>query len=78
VRASQWYAGDTSAQFGGQFLLVLTFTIQQGNEGALSSGRCPDSLTREPTSNSEVESGKFWYSFGTEAAFEAAMELMDA
>ena len=35
--ASQWYASDTSAQFGGQFLLVLPFTIQQGNQSAIGS-----------------------------------------
>ncbi len=35
--ASQWYTGSTSTQFGGQFLLVVPFTVSQGAASGLSS-----------------------------------------
>jgi hypothetical protein len=35
--ASQWYSGSTSSQFGGQFLLQVPFTVQQGATTGLSS-----------------------------------------
>ena len=35
--ASQWYAGGTSTQFGGQFLLVVPFSVTQGAVSGLSS-----------------------------------------
>ncbi len=37
TQASQWYTGSTSAQFGGQFLLMIPFTVSQGTAGGLSS-----------------------------------------
>jgi len=36
-QASQWYGGSTSTQFGGQFLIVVPFTVQQGAESGLST-----------------------------------------
>ncbi len=35
--ASQWYAGSASRPFGGQFLLVVPFTVEQGAVSSLSS-----------------------------------------
>lgn len=35
--ASQWYGGGSSTQFGGQFLLLVPFTVQQGAESGLST-----------------------------------------
>jgi hypothetical protein len=35
--ASQWFAAGTSAQFGGQVLIVTPFTVQQGSESGLTS-----------------------------------------
>ena len=35
--ASQWYSGSSSTTFGGQFLIVVPFTIQQGPSAGLSS-----------------------------------------
>jgi hypothetical protein len=35
--ASQWYSGSGSNSFGGQFLIVVPFTIQQGASAGLSS-----------------------------------------
>jgi hypothetical protein len=35
--ASQWYGGSSSTPFGGQFLLVVPFTVQQGAASALAS-----------------------------------------
>jgi hypothetical protein len=35
--ASQWFASGTSAQFGGQVLLVVPFTIQQGAQTTIAS-----------------------------------------
>jgi hypothetical protein len=35
--ASQWFASSNSAQFGGQLLLVVPFTIQQGSQSTLAS-----------------------------------------
>ena len=35
--ANQWFASEASAQFGGQFLLILPFTIQQGSWGQIGS-----------------------------------------
>ena len=35
--ASQWYSGTSSSQFGGAFLLVVPFTVQQGASSGLAS-----------------------------------------
>lgn len=35
--ASQWYSGSSSTQFGGQFLLLVPFTLQQGARSGLST-----------------------------------------
>lgn len=35
--ASQWYSSSTSTQFGGQFLLVVPFTVAQGAASGISS-----------------------------------------
>lgn len=35
--ASQWYSGSGSSQFGGQFLLVVPFTVAQGQSSALAN-----------------------------------------
>ena len=35
--ASQWYSGTNSSQFGGAFLLVVPFTVQQGASSGLAS-----------------------------------------
>lgn len=35
--ATQWFSGDVSAGFGGQFLLVIPFTVDQGSMAGLSS-----------------------------------------
>jgi hypothetical protein len=35
--ASQWFSGTTSSQFGGTFLLVVPFTVQQGASSGLAS-----------------------------------------
>ena len=35
--ANQWYASDASAPFGGQFLLVLPFTVQQGSQSDIGA-----------------------------------------
>lgn len=35
--ASQWYGGSASSQFGGQFLLVVPFTVSQGESGTLAN-----------------------------------------
>jgi hypothetical protein len=36
-QASQWYSGSTSTQFGGQFLVSVPFTLQQGAQSGLST-----------------------------------------
>jgi hypothetical protein len=35
--ASQWFSSASSSPFGGQFLLVVPFTIQQGAASGLAS-----------------------------------------
>ncbi len=35
--ASQWYGGSSSTPFGGQFLIVVPFTVQQGAASGLAS-----------------------------------------
>lgn len=35
--AGQWFGASASAQFGGQVLIVLPFTVQQGSESGLTS-----------------------------------------
>ena len=35
--ASQWYSASSSSAFGGQFLLVVPFTVQQGAASSLAS-----------------------------------------
>ena len=35
--ATQWYGSTTSSQFGGQFLLVVPFSVSQGTASGLSS-----------------------------------------
>ena len=35
--ASQWYSGTSSSQFGGAFLLVVPFIVQQGASSGLAS-----------------------------------------
>jgi hypothetical protein len=35
--ASQWFAAGSSAQFGGQVLIVTPFTVQQGSQSGLTS-----------------------------------------
>lgn len=37
TQASQWYGGGSSTQFGGQFLVLVPFTVQQGAESGLST-----------------------------------------
>jgi hypothetical protein len=37
TQASQWYSGSSSAQFGGQFLLVVPFTVSRGAATGLST-----------------------------------------
>ena len=37
AQASQWYNASSSTQFGGQFLLLVPFTLQQGTPSGLST-----------------------------------------